>query len=155
MLRSQWALQRLENVLCYEVSDLSIFRPGGLLDLEMLTADHEALQSLSISTQPREANHEAKTMLTVARGRSYYRNILYKVYPDLAREGAPPYYKHVTTRWVQQTREHTKNPWAKYSQQYGFIFNTSFLWVINAIFIYNLSADLDDEDCDDVDIYLK
>jgi hypothetical protein len=109
ILRSQWALQKLENVLCYKVSDLSIFRPGGFLDLEMLTADHEALQSLGISTQPREANHEAKTMLAVARGRSYYRNILYKVYPDLAREGAPSYYKHVITRWLQQTTEHQTN----------------------------------------------
>jgi hypothetical protein len=48
-------------------------------------------------------------MLTVARGRSYYRNILLQVYPDLAKEAAPPYYRHVTTRWVQQTREQTKS----------------------------------------------
>lgn len=84
IIRSQWALQRLENVLCYEVSDLSTFRPGGLLDLEVLTPDHEALQSLSISTQPREANHEATSMLAVAKGRSYYKTILYKLYPNLA-----------------------------------------------------------------------
>jgi hypothetical protein len=78
--RSNWVLKRLEQILCYHCPTEE-YHYGGL-NLSLMIAQNEVLSSMKLRCGlPREKTQI--TMLTINKGRQFYKTILYKIYPEI------------------------------------------------------------------------